>query len=684
MSKNNNLRHNWPRYVLQWGTLAAIIFFLCGLAKLIFPKMEPVDPEALCPLGGMEALTTFWVRGSLPCSMSSLQVMMGIALAAAVVLLSKLFCGYLCPVGTVQDLLLKLRNKLKIKAISIKQGTIADKALRIVKYVLVFWIFYMTATASELFCKHLDPYYAVATGFKGEITLWMSIVTVSLVTLGSFFIDMFWCKYLCPLGAISNSLKFWAWILGISLLWFVLGKVGLAIPWFWLLGALCLAGYLLEILCGKPRLQVMHIIKDDAKCTGCGLCNKACPYHIDIAGSRGKVTSVDCTLCGECTGSCNFGAIQTGLSRKAKGGAWKYVPAVLTLLLLGIGFWAGSSFELPTIDETWGVEKVDEDGTVTALVDKSTLKTFEIEPLRSVKCYGSSMAFKGKLQQIKGTHGVRTYVGKHRVAITYDPAVTSPEKIQEAIFVPSKFRVENPDHKAVEQVKMVTIRTENMPDKMDLNNLGMQLRFSEKKIYGIESEFACPLIIRVFMDPSESADEKWFRDIVEKKTLEMPTAGGDVKVTPLNFKFVELEKGEELIPVADYMHRMFTSFKAEFNGKYEDGIKKRTEVYEGQPQFIYEVADQNYEKPIVQRNLPFLSNHLSREEGVIGVYCVLNDDLVPCIRVRFASPCTAGRIWELMTMDTWTITYSADKVKEEPAKMSFKNEGVVRPFAVFE
>ncbi len=668
--KPNPIKQNWVRYLLQWGVLAALVFFLSGLAQMFFPKMEPADPETLCPLGGLEALTTYGVRGSLPCSMSSLQIILGLALAAAVILFSKLFCGYLCPVGTVQDLLLKLRKKLKIKGLGIPRKSIADKVLRIVKYLLVFWIFYMTASASELFCKNLDPYYAVATGFKGEITLWMSIVTVTLVVLGSFFVDMFWCKYLCPLGAISNSLKFWAWMLGISALWFVLAKAGLNVPWTVLLGALCLGGYLLEILCGEPRLQVMHIIKDNDKCTSCGLCNKACPYHIDAASAKDKVTSVDCTLCGECLGACHPGALSMGVSRKAKGKAWRYIPAAVTLLLLSLGIWAGSKVEFPTIDETWNLEQV----------DKSALKSFEIMPLRSVKCFGSSMAFKGKLEQIPGTHGVKTYVNKHRVVITYDPAVTSAEKIQEAIFVPTRFRVENPDLETVSEVKKVTLRTEDMPDKMDLNNLGLQMRFSEKKIYGVESEFGCPLIVHVYMDPKEEADAKWFRQIVEKKTLEMPMADGTVKTTPLGFRFVEMEKGEEMIPVADYLKAMFSPFKAEFSGKYEEGIRKRTEVYANRPQFIYEVADANYEKPIVQRNLPFLSNHLSREEGVIGVYCQLNENLVPAIRVRFAAPCTAERIWELMTMDPWTITYKEGDVREEPAKLSFKEPGVVKPW----
>ena len=138
------------------------------------------------------------------------------------------------------------------------------------------------------------------------------------------------------------------------------------------------------------------------------------------------------------------------------------------------------------------------------------------------------------------------------------------------------------------------------------------------------------------------------------------------------------------MPVPDYIKSMFTPFKAEYNGQYPDGIKKRAEVYEGQPQFIFEIEDQNYEKPIVQRYLPFLSNHISREEGVIGTYCVINQNLKPAIQVRYAAPCTEDKIWELMTMDTWTITYSPEDVREEPAKLSFKERGVSRPYAVAE
>lgn len=668
MAKQSTIKKNWPKYLLQWGVLAAIAGFL------LIPCKNPANPEAYCPMGGLQALTTFFVRGSLPCSMSMVQIVMGIVLAAAVVLFSKLFCGYICPLGTVQDLLVKLRNVIGWKSIEIKNGSIADKVLRVIKYALLFWIFYMTATASELFCKNLDPYYAVATGFKGEITLWMSIVTVALVLICGFMINMFWCRYLCPLGAISNSLKFWVWIVVLAAAYYVLGLVGVNVPWWALLAAFCVAGYLLEILCGKPKLQVLHIMKNDAKCTHCGICNKHCPYGIDIANCKtGAVNAVDCTLCGECTAVCPMDAIHTGVCVKGSRNLGNVLlPAIIAVLLVAFGFWAGDKYELPTINITWGIEETLEDGTVKQLVDPSALETMEMTGLRSVKCYGSSMAFKAKLEKIRGVYGVKTFVAHHRAVITYDPSVTTSEKIQESVFTPSKFRVNTPDPAATDSIKVVTIRTENMYDKLDLNYLGLQMRLTEKKIYGLESEFACPLIVRVYMDPSENLDKAWFKKIVNMKELEMPLHGGGTKITPVNFKFVDLEDGESYISTEAFIRRMFTPFKAQF--------KKRVEEFEGKPQFVYEIPDANYEKPIILRNLPFVSNHLSKNDGIIGVYLELNKDLVPALMVRYAAPMTASRIWELLNMEKWTITYAEDDVREVDAKLKFKTPGVEMPY----
>ena len=664
MARKSTILKNWPKHLLQWGVLAALIAFITGLV----PSESAVDPEAYCPMGGLQALATYLSRGSLPCSMSSVQVMMGIALVAAIVLFSKLFCAYICPLGTVQDLLGKLRKSLRIKGVKIQNGSVLDKILRIVKYALVFWIFYMTVNSSELFCKNLDPYYAIATGFKGEITLWMSIVSISAVVLGSFFIDMFWCRYLCPLGAISNSLKFWLWIGVLFGAYYVADVVGANIPWAVLLGGFCILGYLLEIFHAKPKMQLLYVMKNQSACNSCGLCNKKCPYHIDVRGCRnGKVNSVDCTLCGECVAACSANALRIGACKKGKSRLGNYIPAVLTVALIALGMWAGGKFELPTIDMEWGIESVAEDGTVTKLVDRSALEVAHLEGLKSVKCYGSSMAFKAKLEKISGIHGVKTFVTHKTADVLYNPAVITPEQIQEAIYVPSKFRVLTPDHKAVPELKVVTIRTENMYDKMDINYLGLQMRMTGKKIYGLETEWACPLIVRVYMAPDEDLDEDWFEDIVEMDKLVMPVHGGGTKEIELNYSFVKMEDEVSVISTEKFIRRMFNPFKAQF--------KRRVDEFEGKQQYIYEIADTNYEKPIILRNMSFVSNHLSRHDGIIGIYLDLNKDLVPAIQVRYAAPMTADKIWELLTMETWTITYSADDIREVPAKLTFKKPG---------
>lgn len=675
MSHKPTHKSNWPKYTLQWGVLALLIFFLSGLAAKIFVRMEPADPETYCPMGGIEAFITYIVGGTLPCTMSTMQIIMGIALAASIVFFSKLFCGYLCPVGSVEDLLSNGRKALKINALVIRNGSVADKILRIVKYGLLFWIVYMTVSSSELFCKNLDPYYAVATGFKGEITLWMSLVAIGIVILLGFVVDRFWCKYICPLGAVSNSLKFWVWMVLLAGICWALNVIGVHIPWIWFLGAFCLLGYLLEILNGKPKLQILHVVVDQNKCTRqCYSCQKSCPYTIDIPSYNGKVTDVDCVLCGECVTACPVNALSIGAGAKGarKPGFTRFLPAIIAVLLVVCAYIIGGQFELPTINETWAVP------------ENVEMQTVKVENLKSVKCYGSSMAFKARMEKVAGVHGVKTFVKSHTVVISFDPTVTSAEKIQEEIFVPSHFRISNPDPSQYPALKVKTIRTERMSDKLDLNYLGMQMRLSGKKIFGLESEYNCPLIIRVYMDPAEQADDVWFKEIVEKKSLDMPTAKGGIKSTPLDFEFVRMEKEEGSIKTTDYLQKMFDGFSAEFNGEYPSAdttaVIKRSEYYKGKPQSIYEIADANFEKPIIRRYLPYLSNHLSKEEGVIALNLVLNADYVPAVQIRFAEPMTADKLWALMTMDTWTITYAKDDVRQEAAKIDFETPGRTFPY----
>lgn len=630
MAKRSSIISNWPKYVLQWGVLVALTLFLTGL----IPGETAADPEAYCPMGGLQAFATYLAQNSLPCSMSSLQVMMGLALVAAVVLFSKLFCGYLCPLGTVQDIIKRLRVKFRIKSVKIANGSAIDKILRIIKYALLFLIFYMTVEESELFCKNLDPYYAVATGFQGEITLWMSIVSICVLVIGSLVVDMFWCRYLCPLGAISNSLKFWVWIGVLFGVYFAANVIGAGIPWAVLLGAFCIIGYLLEVFNAKPKYQILHVLKNESACNNCGLCQKMCPYHIDLRTfHNGKINHVDCTLCGECVAACANKALNVGIKENKVGKFRKVVPALLAVALTLFGIWAGGKIELPTIDMKWNTEDV----------ASENLQTTTFDNLRTLKCYGSAMTFKAKMEKVPGVHGVKVFVTRQSADILYNAEATSPEKIREAIYIPSRCKVQQLDPSVTTSLKTVVIRTEGMYEKGDLDNLGAMLKETGRKIYWLESEFACPLIVRVIMDAGENLDEDWFEEIVEKE-----------------YDFVKMEDEVIRTNASEYISKSFKPFKVE--------IQSRIEKYGNWKQCWYEISDLSFDN--IDNAMPFLSNYLTQQSSILGVYLELNADLVPTIRIRYVDPMTEDKIKELLARETWTISNKGE-LKETKAKIAF-------------
>ena len=630
MAKRSSIISNWPKYVLQWGVLVALILFLPGL----MPGETAADPEAYCPMGGLQAFATYLAQNSLPCSMSSLQVMMGLALVAAVVLFSKLFCGYLCPLGTVQDIIKRLRVKFRIKSVKIANGSAIDKILRIIKYALLFLIFYMTVEESELFCKNLDPYYAVATGFQGEITLWMSIVSICILVIGSLAVDMFWCRYLCPLGAISNSLKFWVWIGVLFGVYFAANVIGAGIPWAVLLGAFCIIGYLQEVFNAKPKYQILHVLKNESACNNCGLCQKMCPYHIDLRTfHNGKINHVDCTLCGECVAACANKALNVGIKENKVGKFRKVVPALLAVALTLFGIWAGGKIELPTIDMKWNTEDV----------ASENLQTTTFDNLRTLKCYGSDMTFKAKMEKVPGVHGVKVFVTRQSADILYNAEATSPEKIREAIYIPSRCKVQQLDPSVTTSLNTVVIRTEGMYEKGDLDNLGAMLKETGRKIYWLESEFACPLIVRVIMDAGENLDEDWFEEIVEKE-----------------YDFVKMEDEVIRTNASEYISKSFKPFKVE--------IQSRIEKYGNWKQCWYEISDLSFDN--IDNAMPFLSNYLTQLSSILGVYLELNADLVPTIRIRYVDPMTEDKIKELLARDTWTISNKGE-LKETKAKIAF-------------
>lgn len=530
---------NWLRYIIQASVLILLVFTLLG-----FFSESKADPEAYCPFGGLQSLATFLVNDSLACSMTTIQIMMGAILALGVILFGKLFCSYLCPMGFISELFIRARRVLKINPIKIKSFSLLDRVLRIVKYVLLFWIFYMTLSSSELFCKNLDPYYAVATGFQGEITLWMSICTLSLLLLGSMFIDMFWCKYICPLGALSHIFKFTLWFIALILVYYLVDAFIVEIPWSYLLGASCLITYLLEIIVTRPKFNphILAVHVDRTQCVNCNSCVKRCPYHISIP-KYDRVSAIECNLCGECISSCKAEALSINKTSRVVG--W-IIPVVIIVILFSTALYLGSKVQIPTININWNNESV---------MPNSKLESLKMEGMRSIKCYGSSMGFKAKLENVAGVYGVKTYVGSGEAVIKYNPNEISADELRQEIFVPSRRIISDADS-TLAGIKILTVRAEKMYDRFAPMFVGMHLKNSGKKFYGIETIYDCPLIVKLYVDESEEISEEFLKEIFEKETVTMKSRNGEDMVFPMGFEFVSLEKGHEVISYDEYIKIM--------------------------------------------------------------------------------------------------------------------------------
>ena len=647
---------NYLKSLLQWGALLSIVFVIIG--SLIFDRK--VDVEAYCPFGGLQALGSFWVNHSLACSMSMIQIMMGVALAAGVVLFSKLFCGYLCPMGTVSEWLGRQGRRWNVQREPKARGW-ADRLLRGVKYLALFWILYNTLSTSELFCKKLDPYYAVATGFQGEIVAWMSTLTLTLLVLGNVFVRMFWCRYICPLGALSNFFKFTPLaVLAGGVVW-LLSALGIPDAWQWTLAVSLAVSYAWEVLHLKSHVfPLLHITRDADACTSCGACDRKCPYHLPISREE-RVMQVDCTLCGACLATCPTHALSVNHRPK-----WRYLPAMLCVALFAVGITLGMNTELPTIDEKWGGAEELQD-----------LETYKLDGLMSVKCFGSSKALAAKLQSVRGIYGLRTFVRRHGVEILYDPATIDSVAIRGELFTPTQRKYKTPPA-TCPSLRVFDLGIEGLHDRMDMVYFGMALQ-QVKGIYGYTSEFDCPIHIRIFADPkADHLTEEYLTQVIEAEELVFHTPKGD-KVFPMHNEVQRFAIAKDEISRRAFTEMMFSEVAA-IRGRFRENLAKWGDSTR-YTRAIYELPYPQIEKVLVRQGVPYFKSFLSCSEGILALDFALDEQLTPVMRLTYVPEVTNDeRIWrEILSAPKWRIRMKDGTMEESAPRMKFKKKGVTRP-----
>ena len=225
-----------------------------------------------CPIGSLQGSLSR--RGQ----NYSLYVL-GFLLAFGIVF-GRFICGFLCPFGFLQELL----YKIKTKKIKIKENI--DSQLRYAKYiilvvfVIVLPIFLVGdyGVSAPYFCKLICPAGTLEAGIPlvagnadlqqriGWLFDWKIFVLVAVIVM-SIFIYRFFCKYMCPLGAIYALFN---------------------------------------------KISFYKLDYDADKCIHCMACHKVCNMQVKVTENP---NSAECIRCGDCKNVCPANAIDLGFKK---------------------------------------------------------------------------------------------------------------------------------------------------------------------------------------------------------------------------------------------------------------------------------------------------------------------------------------------------------------------------------
>ena len=187
------------------------------------------------------------------------------------ILFGRMICGFFCPFGLVQELLYKIKTP-KLKKSKVTRVLSLFKYVILVFMVVIVPILYMFRERGiPAFCKYICPAGVLEGGIGllshidnaaelanlGPLFTWkFSLFVICIV--GSVFIFRFFCRFLCPLGALYGIFN---------------------------------------------RFSILGIKLDKDKCIDCGRCHAKCKVDIKHVGDR------ECVNCGECLSVCPTNAI---------------------------------------------------------------------------------------------------------------------------------------------------------------------------------------------------------------------------------------------------------------------------------------------------------------------------------------------------------------------------------------
>ncbi len=298
---------------LRWGFQAGFLLLniWIGVEFFLFVRYHetggatvyasrPPGVEGWLPIASLMSLKLWLATGRLP-DLHPAGAILLVAFLLISFLLRKSFCSWLCPIGTISEWL--WRSGQRIFRRSIRLPRWADVALRSLKYVLLGLFLYAVASMSVPAIRaFLEGPYGVIADVK-MLNFFRFLSVTSAVVLGvlaalSVLIQNFWCRYLCPYGALMGLVA---------------------------------------------RFSPARIRRVPDVCIDCAKCAKACPSLLPV-DKLITIRSPECTGCLDCVVVCPAeGALWMSAGRHRPVAAWLIAAAIAVLFLGIVGYtrWTG-------------------------------------------------------------------------------------------------------------------------------------------------------------------------------------------------------------------------------------------------------------------------------------------------------------------------------------------------------
>ncbi len=261
-------RTAWARYLVQGGFLLTVILigyefarWLHGLEAGRVVGVRPPGVEGFLPIAALLGLRHLLATGEVHPVHPAGLVLLLLVLATGL-LAKKAFCSWVCPIGTLSEALAGVSRRLFRR--KLRLPWLLDRPLRSLKYLLLAFFLYAVffQMGPQAVADFLDsPYNRVADAkmlYFFERLSPVGAAVLGVLALLSLVVPYFWCRYLCPYGA--------------------------------LLGALSL-------------VSPLKVTRHAPSCIDCGLCTKACPAHLPVE-RLSRVRSDECSACLSCVAAC--------------------------------------------------------------------------------------------------------------------------------------------------------------------------------------------------------------------------------------------------------------------------------------------------------------------------------------------------------------------------------------------